>query len=262
MLRVATAYTLLVLLPGCGVVADQRMPQGGKEAMATPSEPAASSSSSRRDAGGASLDASFVKADASVASRHRHCASDLDCPGGTCVELTPGGFSVCSTEPPGPQLCTDAGGGGPFADECCTSCAQGVCSLVTSCGGAFMVPHNACIEDACTTNADCGPKGLCMPRGAGERMRYCLAKNECLRDSDCTQAPNGACVLTTTVGPATTCSPWGCSGLGGPTYTGPLHCEYGAECTRDADCGNGHCDRIGGRLRCEPAPRAVCPPPP
>lgn len=259
MLRHATAFPFILLFTGCGVVAEQT-PPGGKESV-TPS--ASSSSSAQRDAGGPMLDASIVvSADAGVASRHRHCASDLDCPGGTCVELTPGGFRVCSTEPPGPQLCTDAGGSGPFSDECCTTCAQGVCSLVTSCGGAFMVPHNQCLEDACTKNSDCGPKGLCMPRGAGGRMRYCLANNECLIDEDCNQGPNGACVLTTTVGPAAMCSPWGCGSLPDGPYVGSLHCEYNAECTRDVDCGNGHCDRIGGRLRCEPTPRASCPPPP
>ena len=213
-----------------------------------------------------------VKKDAGIARSAGRCAKDLDCgAGGHCVELTVGGYRVCSYPPPAPEECTTGGGGGGggggpgLGDECCGTCAGGAtCTLQTSCGGAFINPHNVCVTSECAVNADCGPSGVCLPTGVGSTYaRTCMTTNECLHHTDCTAAPNGICALAGTIGPASECSPWTCGGGSATTQVANgLTCIYGSECSDDADCPKGHCEKVGGRPICQAGERSQCPPPP
>ena len=213
---------------------------------------------------GGTLDANTTKKDAHASSSTGDCAADFECgPNGKCVELVPGGFRVCGHPPPAPQLCNDAGGPFPiFPDECCGTCATGTCTLATYCGGPFINPHNVCAVDACTGNADCGPKGICLPAGVGDlHARSCLRDNECLHDTECTAAPGGACILAGENGPKDACVPFTCGGDVRPAK--PLQCVYPGDCRGDMDCNASfHCEEQNGRLACAPGVRTMCPPPP
>lgn len=205
-----------------------------------------------------------VDASTTATGHGGRCVTSKDCDGDPCVELVPGGFRVCSHPAAAPQTCTD-GGESVWPDECCGSCpgAHSTCTLTVRCGGAYMAPHNVCVTDECQTAADCtGKNPICLPSGVRSDHRTCLADNECLHDSDCKAAPNGACVLPGSVGPAGTCNAFTCgSGIVDPV-AGPLRCVYGASCTDDADCSGDHCEASGNTLRCVAGARAVCPPPP
>src|SRR5262245_45711630 len=95
-----------------------------------PSETDASSNGSQTES---VIDAAFpiapqdAIAEAAGRRSRGRCSTNADCPGGTCVELVPGGFRVCSTPPVAPQPCSDAGSS---LDQCCGSCAAGTCTLV------------------------------------------------------------------------------------------------------------------------------------
>lgn len=202
-------------------------------------------------------------AGASTNVRAGRCLKDGDCdPAGHCVELAPGGYRVCSYPPPAPEVCTND----PSSqDECCGTCAVGVCTLQTSCGGAFIMPRNVCAMSACSTNADCGGGAICLPTGVGSPYaRTCMPAGECVRHSDCTAAADGVCALVGTVGPLSVCGPWGCPGGASTQSANGLACIYGGECAGDEDCAKagGHCEKVGGRPACRSGLRNVCPPPP
>jgi hypothetical protein len=153
-----------------------------------------------------------------------------------------------------------------WPDQCCPGdgrCGAARCTIVEFCGGAFVGSHNECVTDECTSNADCGAKGICLPIGVGDaRRRTCLTGNECLKDGDCTAKPQGTCALPGSLGPASQCDPWDCNE---PTLTRAyaLTCIYGNGCADDAECPNGHCERTAsGTTACVSGPRTVCPPPP
>ena len=172
------------------------------------------------------------------------CDTDLDCGGGRCVELSPGGYRVCSQPVAEATSCP---GRGP--DECCktTDCKTGACyewPLSPYCGGAFPVPRNVCAEEGCTTLADCGGGAVCVPKGAlGYKVRACLPAT-CLRDSDCTASPGGTC--------APVRKPC-CAGTYG------LYCVYPGGCRTSADCPGGYCDLVGDTPTCRTGP-PLCPP--
>lgn len=246
-------------LVGCGRIADVPSDEprldggpaaGGSSVIGGPS----SSDTAPRDAGSTTVDAG-VKGSAG------RCATDADCGvDGRCVELAPGGYRVCSHPPPPPEECTDAGS---LPDECCGTCSGGTCTLVTSCGGAFINPHNECVAPACTTNADCGANGICLPSGVGSPYgRTCMTMNECIRHADCVAAPGGVCALLGMTGPRPKCGPWTCPGGASTELAYGLACIYGSDCAGDQDCPNGHCETSGGHLTCMPGLRAACPPPP
>ena len=248
-------------LVGCGRIAevpdgpepstDAGTSSGGASGIATsPSSDAAPP----RDAG---------SADARAKRSAGRCAKDTDCsPNGRCVELAPGGYRVCSYPPPAPEACTNDPS---HQDECCDTCAGGTCTLQTSCGGAFIMPRNVCAISECTTNADCGASGICLPTGVGSPYaRTCMTVSECVRHSDCVAAPDGVCALVGMIGPLPECAPWGCPGGASTQLANGLACIYGSECAGDEDCANagGHCEKIGGRPTCRPGVRGTCPPPP
>jgi hypothetical protein len=172
------------------------------------------------------------------------CDTDRDCGGGRCVELSPGGYRVCSQPVAEATSCPGRG-----LDECCKTadCKTGACyewPLSPYCGGAFPVPRNVCAEEGCTTLADCGGGAVCVPKGAlGYKVRACLPA-KCLRDSDCTAAPGGAC--------APVRKPC-CAGTYG------LYCIYPGGCRSSADCPGGYCDLSGDTPKCHTGAPA-CPP--
>lgn len=201
--------------------------------------------------------------DARAKASAGRCANDSDCdPGGHCVELAPGGYRVCSYPPPAPEVCTNDPS---RQDECCETCDGGICTLQTSCGGAFILPRNVCAVSQCTTNADCGASAICLPSGFGSaNVRTCLKVTDCVRHSDCVAAPDGVCALIGIVGPLSQCAPWPCPGGLSTQFAAGLACIYGGECAGDEDCakGGGHCEKIGGRPVCRSGVRNLCPPPP
>lgn len=171
----------------------------------------------------------------SAQGTHGDCATDADCSGGTCAAVTPGGYQICLSAPPEATGCTQDG---PVPDECCASsdCVVGKCYSTQSvpyCGGAYPAPYNACIEDACDSDADCGALSqvpmICAPAGAfGQPMRACVAAG-CHTDADCDAAPGGVCRPVADVCCATPQA---------------ITCVYPDGCASDADCSPGeeHCE--------------------
>lgn len=265
MMRVATVASILLLgLVGCGEVTSEvngAAPDAGPGGARGAGDPASDGGTATTTTSDGGLRVSDAGA---ATSRHGRCTSAKDCDGDPCVELVPGGFKVCSHPAGPPQACVDAGAT-PWPDECCGSCpgAHSTCTLAVRCGGAYMAPHNVCVTDECQTNADCtGTRPVCLPSGVRSDHRTCLADNECLTDADCKAAPNGACVLAGSVGPAGSCRSFTCGGATVDPIDGALRCVYGASCTDDADCPGGHCEESGGTLRCAAGARSTCPPPP
>lgn len=121
------------------------------------------------------------------------CDTDADCPGSTCVEITPGGFRVCKSSYLPVDGCSQ-----PDLDECCnsTECPSGEACLAAPltpyCGGPAPLEYNVCGKDQCSSAADC-PNGICAPTGTlGNKVRACYS-GSCLVDSDCSAAPGGIC---------------------------------------------------------------------
>lgn len=177
------------------------------------------------------------------------CLSDADCLSGSCVELVPGGYRVCSAAPM-TNPCMD-----PMFDKCCTDtdcqmpgerCVTG--PVTPNCGGPFMPPQNMCAIDQCVSDADCqmmGDASICVLAGLLNRpVNTCLAAS-CLSHLDCTEEPDGKCVLH---------APACCTG---PTN---LACAYPSDgCRWDIDCPpEFYCDLQGGRARCVPG-AVACP---
>lgn len=179
------------------------------------------------------------------------CSTAADCNGAPCIELTPGGYTVCASMPDEATMCQGAG-----ADECCdsTDCAAGACYEAVDlqfCGGAFPA-FNVCVDDACTTDADCtasSTNSICAPASAfGQPKRFCMTAY-CKTDADCTAEAGGVCRL---VGNDPCCSH--------PAPDG-LACVYPGDCALDADCPNDgtcHLD-ANGASQCGP-PNMGCPP--
>jgi hypothetical protein len=137
--------------------------------------------------------------------------------------------------------------------QCCSTadctgtgeqCVQG--PTYPQCGGAFMMPYEACAAPQCSTAADCTaqPHGICMPAGShGYSVATCLYGG-CTIDSDCPQEPGGSCRLV-----QNPC----CSAV----YPA---CVYPGGCSSNADCApNSHCESNGDRADCVVGP-ALCPP--
>lgn len=155
-------------------------------------------------------------------TQHGDCVADSDCPGGACVEVTPGGFWVCAIPPIESTTC------GSTLDQCCAGmpcpndevCVAG--PLVPICVGVVMEPHNLCAVDQCSVDADCGPTQVCAPKGAlGLQIRACVNAG-CKVDADCGDKPGGICAPV-----QNSC----CGSLAG------LFCVYPENgCRTDADC--------------------------
>jgi hypothetical protein len=181
------------------------------------------------------------------------CTSDAQCGNGQCVELTPGGYKVCTHFPPEATMCT--GGTGPMVDQCCTSadCKNGgKCYSTTNlpfCGGPAVQVYNMCVTDQCTDDASCtgsGANRICVPAGSvGSPARSCFTAY-CHTDAECTAQPGGACVVVR----ASCCN-----------LPAGLGCVYPGGCTKDEDCGQGnscHLDAATGTGKCAAGP-AICP---
>ena len=177
---------------------------------------------------GAGLDAG---SDAGEPVQSGDCDSAGDCPGADCVELTPGGYRVCSTPVMDATSCT--GGGGITLDQCCDTgeCAPGSrcvnSSGVPFCGGAFMEPRNLCYADQCGADSECGTGRLCLPAEVfGFPYRRCTSAG-CRADADCSDSPGGQCVPVQNP----------CCGI--PIGLG---CAYPDTCRDSSDCPSGWCD--------------------
>ena len=175
------------------------------------------------------------------------CDSSRDCPMGACVELSPGGYRVCTAPVLPVSMCSAS----PELDQCCKTadctspgaqCQQW--PLTPYCGGAFPIPHNVCASDECKNNSDCPGLAVCVPSGAfGYKNRQCLTVS-CLRDSQCTAASGGQCVPI-----KDPC----CGAIRG------LFCVYPGSCRTNADCPSGYCEPAGARTQCKSGP-PPCPP--
>ncbi|CAN92111.1 hypothetical protein predicted by Glimmer/Critica [Sorangium cellulosum So ce56] len=166
------------------------------------------------------------------------CHTDANCPGSTCVDITPGGFRVCKTNYPPAETCAR-----PDFDECCTTedCGPGstclAAPLLPYCGGPPPLENNVCAKDLCSSDDEC-PGGLCAPAGTlNNKVRACVSAR-CRLDADCDAEPGGIC--------ATVRDPC-CNQPEG------LFCVYpGSGCRSSSDCGQGeYCGRdAGGAARC------------
>lgn len=150
------------------------------------------------------------------------CASDTDCPGGTCVEVH-GGYRLCQVPVPEATMC-----GKNNLDECCTSadCAMGACylgPLVPFCGGIIPPAYNQCGSDQCASDADCAG-GACMPAGTvGNAIATCVPS---------------AC------GPGCGAGE-GCALVRDPCCNGPagFFCvDPASGCQSNSDCPGGYCE--------------------
>jgi hypothetical protein len=158
------------------------------------------------------------------------CKTSTDCPqGGTCAELTPGGYKVCLRSPNETTMCHT-----PMfpMDQCCTSadCKNGgkcyVSTDLGSCSGPAMASYNECVTDGCTSDAMCAGSdpAICAPAGAfGYPARECFSAY-CKTDADCTAGAGGVCV------------PISQPCCGGPRGLG---CFYPGGCAKDSDCATG-----------------------
>jgi hypothetical protein len=171
------------------------------------------------------------------------CSTDADCLGAPCAELAPGGLKICLL-PPCPTECVPAPGIGTV--QCCpeAGCGPGSECIATwlGCDPMAAIPECSSTVDACTTDADCGDGGTCLPVGAfGSTARQC-AYLRCKSDADCTEHPGGRCIFAGDINECTSqivCTYNDCDyfdGLGPPD-----RCD-GGTCMLDD----------GGSLRCCP----------
>jgi hypothetical protein len=167
---------------------------------------------------------------AGSAENSGECTTDGDCNGGTCVELSPGGYRVCQQPVTEATQCISSG-----ADECCDSseCSAGKCyafPLTPYCGGAQPVPHNVCGSDQCTSGSACvtSGSGVCVPAGVWSYQVAACMTVACFKDSECQAEAGGKCLPL-----ADSC----CSAVSG------LYCAYPSNsCKGDGGCGsNEHC---------------------
>lgn len=162
------------------------------------------------------------------------CTTSAECNGGTCVELTPGGYRVCVNPVSEATACQNPQN---EFDECCKSsdCASGKCYAFPAtpyCGGAQPIEHNVCASNGCEEGVACtldgGGAGACMPAGAfGYKVASCISVG-CLKDTDCTKESGGRCAL-----------------IDNPCCGSPigLFCTYPSNaCAKQSDCPDGqHC---------------------
>jgi hypothetical protein len=161
-----------------------------------------------------------------------------------CVEITPGGYRVCTTHFPEATSCSGA-------QECCQSsdCKAGATCyptpLAPTCGGIVMIDSNVCASDMCASDADCGATEICVPAGTLDRKVRMCVPHGCHRDTDCNAATGGVCAPV---------SGGCCSGGIG------LYCVYpGVGCRKNADCASGNCTIDSkGASQCSTS-RLVCP---
>jgi hypothetical protein len=174
------------------------------------------------------------------------CDTDVECPQGKCVEVTPGGFRVCLNEPPEANTCSMS-----TEDQCCSSaaCKVGSKCYLTSpgCVGPVVLPHNACLADQCQTDMDCMVSGdlnqICVAPGVfGNPVRSCFSAG-CRLDTDCTEEPSGICAPVNNPCCATV----------------SMACVYPSNgCRSDANCKNLFCVIEGSRAQCVDKP-PICP---
>ena len=176
------------------------------------------------------------------------CNSSDECPGSTCVEVSPGGFRVCKQIFEEALFCQDEISG---TDECCSTidCQEGACfdsqQAQPICAGVPPLARNVCGVDDCDADADCGAGFLCTQPGTFDSaLRHCVAVS-CTQDRDCKDERDGSCAPIEE----------GCCGL-----TVTLACTYPSDgCRSDGDCGAERiCEIEAGRARCVAGQRA-CP---
>lgn len=170
---------------------------------------------------------------------HNDCGSNS-----RCVEVTPGGYRVCTVPYPPVTSCSGV------PQQCCSSadCNSGsICyaaPLAPNCGGIIAFGSNVCSSDVCTSDSACGSGSICVPAGTMDRkVRMCVPA-DCHRDTDCIKAPGGICAPVTTG-----C----CNGTTG------LYCVYPGGCRSNKDCASGNCELDQtGAAACASGP-AICP---
>ena len=233
--------SLLVLaLTGCGFNATV---EGGSSASSsagasssnggTASTGSSASTSSTTGTSGTSGTSSGSTGGTSGSQNSGDCNSNADCPGSTCVEVTPGGFRECVAAPKTPEACTSTNG----YDQCCPdgslTCPNNeACILgpaVPICSGVAQAQGNVCAADQCARDSDCGSSSeICVPAGTlGAQVRACFYA-ACRLDTDCTAHPNGKCEPVT--------EPC-CRTVSG------LYCVYPGGCRTNSDCTNGYCQQ-------------------
>jgi len=160
------------------------------------------------------------------------CDSDADCPGQKCVEVTPGGFRVCTTTPVESNGCVQPC---PAGEKCFSEFGY--------CGG-IVGPMDQCYADACQNMGDCKAGDICVAAGVlGRPVNMCMALG-CKHDTDCTAAPGGSCAPVDSA----------CCGI-----IESLYCVYPGEgCRHETDCAGGYCANDGTKSFCMPG-MAPCP---
>jgi hypothetical protein len=120
------------------------------------------------------------------------CATDTDCPGSKCAEVTPGGFKVC-LNPPKEVMSCQVGDGGCCSSADCAGAGEKCYAPFGYCGG-IIGPANQCLSDQCQTNSDCaGDPAVCVKAGMlGYPINAC-APAHCQLDSECNAMAGGRC---------------------------------------------------------------------
>jgi len=211
---------LLVSVVACGgVTRDNNSPSDSGAGSVTA---AGDAGPTQRDSGSAGAEVRHIMDTPPFGDPFTLCAADGGCPAGLdCFHLSKE-VSVCDAPQPATVAqCTSDRDLDPNSPDQC-GCDEAECppdricvSVARNCA-CEPKGHNACVEPACSSPADCAGGTVCVPsRLLGGNTHRCLAVS-CQSDQECTERPGGKCTVWINY-PTQSGVPW----LGGVSCTYP-----------------------------------------